>query len=146
MINNKIFVLPNTVEAGEFEVKDYALLQSICFIGRLHPNKGLDLLLEALKNKENIKLLVAGEGESEYKEYIYSLVKKFKIENRVVFYGYVNETFQKEIYKQSLFCVILSYSEALSMVGLEALAHSTPVLTQHSVILKLLVTIMLVLL
>lgn len=129
MINNKIFVLPNTVEAGEFEVKDYAQLQSICFIGRLHPNKGLDLLLEALKNKENIKLLIAGEGELEYKEYIYSLVKKFKIENRVVFFGYANETLQKEIYKQSLFCVIPSYSEALSMVGLEALAHSTPVLT-----------------
>ena len=128
MTDSKTFVLPNTIEAGVFEAKDYDALNAICFIGRFHPKKGLDLLLEALKDVENIKLLIAGDGEREYEEYIYGLIEKFELKNRVKFFGFADDSLQKEIYKQSLFCVMPSHSEGLAMVGLESLAHSTPVL------------------
>ncbi len=128
LTDSKTFVLPNTIDAGVFESKDYDEINNICFIGRFHPKKGLDLLLEGVKELENIQLLIVGDGQQDYEEYIYNLVKIYDLENRVKFFGYADKSRQKEIYRQSLFCVIPSHSEGLAMVGLESLAYSTPVL------------------
>ncbi len=124
----RTFVLPNTINMGAFEKKAYVELNDICFIGRFHHKKGLDLLLEAFSHCEDIRLLIAGNGEKTYKEYIYSLVAKYGLEERVTFFGFADDTLKNKLFKQSLFCVIPSHSEGLAMVGLEAITHSTPVL------------------
>ncbi len=128
LTDRKTFVLPNTIDPGVFESKNYDELHNICFIGHFHHIKGLDLLLNALKKIENIQLLIAGDGDSDYEEYIYGLVKIYGLKNKVKFFGFADPFIQKEIYRQSLFCVIPSHSEGLAMVGLESLSHSTPVL------------------
>ena len=126
--NNRTFVLSNTIAAGAFESKVYGELDHVCFIGRFHHNKGLDLLLEAFSDIPNINLLVAGNGEKTYEEYIVSLVTEYNLEDRVTFIGFADNALKKEIFKQSLFCIIPSHFECMAMVGLESIAHSTPVL------------------
>lgn len=126
--NIRTFVLPNTIDVDAFESKDYNELNHICFIGRFHHKKALDLLLEAFSDIQDVSLFIAGEGEKEYKEYIYSIVAKYNLENRVTFFGYVDDAMKKNIFSKSIFCVMPSHSEGLAMVGLEAIAYSTPVI------------------
>jgi glycosyltransferase involved in cell wall biosynthesis len=125
----RTFVIPNGIKHDDFLQKNYLSLNSISFIGRFHEKKALDLLLKSLVNIENLNLIVAGGGEKEYEEYIYNLVKELKLKDRVTFKGFVNDKIKREICEQSLFLVLPSYTEGLSMVGLEAIMNSTPVLT-----------------
>lgn len=122
------FVIPNGTEDEPFLKKKYDQLKSICFIGRFHEIKALDLLLKAIAKIDDIKLLVAGGGEKEYEKYIYGLVKKLKIEDRVEFKGFANKEEKKNILLKSAFIVVPSFSEVLSLVALESIMHSTPVL------------------
>lgn len=126
--NTETFIFPNTINVDAFQKKNYDDLNHICFVGRFHHKKGLDLLLKSFSDIQGIILLVAGDGEKEYEEYIYSIVEKYNLEKRVTFFGFVDSAEKKEIFEQSLFCVIPSYSEGMAMVGLEAIAQSTPVL------------------
>ncbi len=125
----KTFVVPNGIKKETFLEKKVNLLNSISFIGRFHEIKGLDLLLKSLVNIRNLNLIIAGGGEKNYEEYIYNLVKELQLEKRVMFKGFADDKVKKEIFEQSLFLVLPSYSEGLSMVGLEAIMNSTPVLT-----------------
>lgn len=124
-----IFVIPNGLQNEEFLNKDYSKLNSIAFIGRFHEIKALDLLLKSLVNIKNLNLLIAGGGEKDYEDYIYNLVKELKLENRVIFKGFANDKIKREIFEQSLFLILPSHTEGLSMVALEAIMNSTPVLT-----------------
>ncbi|TLP36821.1 glycosyltransferase [Arcobacter arenosus] len=123
------FVIPNGLQNEEFLNKNYTSLNSIAFIGRFHEIKALDLLLKSLVNIKNLNLIIAGAGEKDYEEYIYNLVKELKLESRVIFKGFANAKIKKEIFEKSLFLVLPSHTEGLSMVGLEAIMNSTPVLT-----------------
>jgi glycosyltransferase involved in cell wall biosynthesis len=129
LTKTKNFVISNGIEEESFLEKEYDQLKSICFIGRFHEKKALDLLLKAVAKIDNIKLLVAGGGELEYEKYIYTLVKKLQIEDRVVFKGFVDHVIIKEMFKNCAFLVLPSHSEGRSMVGLESVMNSTPVLT-----------------
>lgn len=125
----KSFIIPNGIKEEIFLEKNLNDLNSISFIGRFHEKKALDLLLKSIVNHKNLKLLVAGGGEREYEEHIYQLVKDLQIEERVIFKGFVNSEEKKKMYKESLFLVLPSHTEGLSMVGLESIMNSTPVLT-----------------
>jgi glycosyltransferase involved in cell wall biosynthesis len=57
------------------------------------------------------------------------LVEKLKLTDRVDFKGFVDPYEKKQIFKNSAFLVLPSHTEGLSMVGLESVMHSTPVLT-----------------
>jgi glycosyltransferase involved in cell wall biosynthesis len=129
LINTNTFVVPNGVKKQSYLNKDYNDEKCICFIGRFHEIKALDLLLNAISQIDDLRLLVAGGGEKKYERYIYSLVNKLKINDRVEFKGFADHDLKKWIFKQSAFLVLPSYTEASSMVGLESIMYSTPVLT-----------------
>lgn len=124
----KNFVIPNGVEEEPFVEKEYDKLNSICFIGRFHEKKGLDLLLKAIATMDDVNLLVAGGGDKDYENYIYDLVKELDLEERVEFMGFANKSIKKEMLMKSSFTVVPSYTEVLTFVALESIMHSTPVL------------------
>jgi glycosyltransferase involved in cell wall biosynthesis len=121
-------VMANGIEIHKFKVKKYQKLNSICFIGRLHEKKGLDLLIKSLKTIDDINLIVAGTGEVDYVDYLNNLVVSLNLQNRVSFMGFADEPMKKEIFSKSLFIVIPSYTEVLTFVALESISESTPVL------------------
>ncbi len=129
LTNTKTFVIPNAVKKQSFINKEHHILKNICFIGRFHEKKALDLLLQALSEINDINLIVAGGGDKEYEEYIYTLIEKLGLKGRVKFNGFADESLKKWIYTNSAFLVLPSHTEGLSMVGLESVMHSTPVLT-----------------
>ncbi len=99
----------------------------IIHVGRFAKVKRHDILVKAfflLKNK-NIKLLLVGEGEEEVN--IKELVKKLKIEERVIFSG-----FQKNPYpliKNAKALILSSENEGFGNVLVESLILATPVIS-----------------
>ncbi len=94
------------------------------FIGNIAPNKGLETILKAyLKVKSNnIKLFIAGSGESSYVEY---LKNKYKDES-IVWLGWVK---QDEFFEKVDFTVVPSIGyESFGTVIVESFSFGIPVI------------------
>ena len=111
------------------------LKNQVLFVGRLAANKGVEYLIRAvpkiLTRFPDTKFIIAGEGEE--KPHLLTLIKLFKVEEAITFFGTV--TFEKliELYTTSTVFVLPSINrlEAFGIVQLEAMACSTPVVVSN---------------
>lgn len=117
----RVAVIPNI---SPFSVDKSADLTSkrIIAVGRLHPQKGFDLLLRAVKELfvqyPDWSLDIYGEGDDHLK--LSQEVINLGLQNFVHFKGYVNNI-QEEMLKSSIY-VLSSRYEGLPMVLLEAMS------------------------
>jgi glycosyltransferase involved in cell wall biosynthesis len=74
---------------------------------------------------------VAGSGEKSYESYISKIIDKYGMRNRVHVSGFVDEVTRAQIFRDTLFTVIPSFSEGLPMVALESLESGTPVIVSR---------------
>lgn len=108
----------------ELKIKENDFL--ILSVGRLHRQKGYDLLIEIVKKfnerirNENYKYLFAVVGDGDEYENLVTYTKKLKVENSIVFLGY-KENVYDYINACDLF-LLTSYWEGSPNVVLEALA------------------------
>ena len=101
--------------------------------GTLQPRKNLTRLIEALakiKNK-NIKLVICGKRGWLYNQ-IFDLVKKKKLENRVIFTGFAPDEDVAALVKSSLAYVLPSLYEGFGMPVVESQAVGVPVVVARS--------------
>ena len=133
-------VIPNGINVEEYRIKpnDQAILNLrpeapvILFLGRLHPIKGADKLIEAFirlsKEIPDAILVMAGPDEFMIEDKFRSLVKQNGLQERILFPGMVEGQEKKDILARAdLFC-LPSAGEGFSMAILEALASSTAVM------------------
>ena len=108
---------------------------TIVFLGRLHPIKGLELLLMAWARLQlsfpEWSLEIIGEGDPAYVSALHGLVKKQKIK-RVSFPGTITGPAKFEILAKSAFLVLPSFSENFGMVVSEALMCGIPVIASQN--------------
>jgi glycosyltransferase involved in cell wall biosynthesis len=104
----------------------------ITYLGRLHPIKGLENLLDACKLMEGDAdpwhLRIAGSGEGDYPNVLKSKVEKLGLQGRVEFTGEVCGEAKENLFANSDVVVAPSYVENFGMVIAEALAHEVPVI------------------
>jgi glycosyltransferase involved in cell wall biosynthesis len=98
----------------------------IGFIGRITPEKGIELLIDSFKEltkkHPNILLKIAGQGEPEYLKILSGKSSEYNID----FLGKIDST---EFYSYVDICVVPSiWQEPLGLVAIEALAHGIPVI------------------
>jgi glycosyltransferase involved in cell wall biosynthesis len=102
----------------------------LLFMGRLHPKKGLDLLIPAfaqiLKQHPAAYLVLAG-PDAGYQETGVNLAQSLGIESRVLFPGMVTGVAKQALLQRSDVFALPSYSEGFSVAILEALAAAKPV-------------------
>lgn len=98
----------------------------ILFSGRLVPEKGLDLLIDALTRVDRPwKLHVAGDGPERGR--LEAIVQHNELLNRVNFLGWCSETEMADLYIQSAFVVVPSlWPEPFGRVGPEAAKYGRP--------------------
>jgi glycosyltransferase involved in cell wall biosynthesis len=136
----RIEILPNSLDFSQIDKNliDCPSEQSaspyILFLGRLHPKKGIDLLIQAfaLLHNTKITLRIAGavqEKDKGYDQYLHSLVQKLGLEKQVEFLGAVQGQLKWNLYRNAWAFFLPSLSEGLAMVNLEASACRTPVIT-----------------
>jgi glycosyltransferase involved in cell wall biosynthesis len=104
--------------------------KSFLAVGRFsHQHKGFDLLIEAFhlfsqRNKE-WKLDIVGEG---VEENLYrSLIKKYKLEERVTIHPFTNQI--QAYYSKAQVYVLSSRWEGMPLVLVEAMSHGLPIVT-----------------
>lgn len=88
--------------------------QLILFFGLIRKYKGLDLLIEAfasLKNKNNIKLLIAGEFYEDKQPYL-DLIKEHGLEDQIILHGKFIANEEVKLYFSATDLVALPYRTA----------------------------------
>lgn len=140
--NWKGFLLPNIVDLPPTPVidKDTIINTSIkepyhiLYIGRLHPIKRLELVFEALSYiKHNWKLTIAGEGAANYVLFLKNLAHKYKINDRLSWYGWANNATKLQLLQQTDLLILTSFSENFANTILEGLSLGIPVLLTKGV-------------
>lgn len=106
----------------------------LLYIGRFDPLKGLSLLLDTIPHLKGGKqfglVIVGGDGDrsAEYQAMVQK-IKQLKIDRQVVFAGQKNQPDLPWYYSAADALVMPSSYESFGLVGLEALACGTPVVS-----------------
>src|SRR5581483_8256444 len=106
----------------------------LLFLGRIHPVKGLEMLLEAFRiaaRSTRTRLVIAGPGLDD--AYGRSLRRRVSgdacLASRVDFEGLVSGPRKWSLLSQARAVCISSHTEGMSLTALQALAAGSPVLT-----------------
>ena len=107
----------------------------VLFLSRIHPKKGLDLLVPAFARAalSDALLVIAGPGDEEYVAAVKKLIAEHGIGERVLFTGMLEGRARVEAFVDADLFVLPSYQENFGIVVAEALACGTPVVISDQV-------------
>jgi glycosyltransferase involved in cell wall biosynthesis len=97
-------------------------------LGRLHPNKALDVLVTAAASISDLWVWIAGEGKE--RSNLENLARDLGVSERVKFLGW--RTDKAALFKAANLCVFPSREEPFGNVVIEAWAYGTPLVTTDS--------------
>ncbi len=102
----------------------------LAFLSRVHPKKGVDLLLQVLAQLgDGFILSIYGTGEASYLRELEALAETLGIADRVTFHGHVSGADKERALADCDVFVLPSYSENFGIAIAEALAAGRPVVT-----------------
>jgi glycosyltransferase involved in cell wall biosynthesis len=139
-----IAVIPNGVDipltkSAELFLNQFPELNGkriVLFLARLHPKKGLDLLLDAwtelAKSWPEAHLVVAGPDSEGMRAKLERLTSLRGLRHQVLFTGMLNEPMKWSALASAECFVLPSYSEGLSVGVLEAMGMGLPVIITES--------------
>ena len=129
---HKLLCIPNGVDSDRFALLTTAHgknTESICFVGRIESQKGLDYLLRALAiiiaYGSKVKLFIVGDGKQ--RTSLQDLAKNLALGDHVVFTGFQHDVLS--YYRSTRAFVLPSLSEGMSSALLEAMSCGLPVIT-----------------
>ncbi|MBK0368797.1 glycosyltransferase [Flavobacterium agrisoli] len=126
---NPISIIPNGIDLSGLNLKKLNFgNKKIVFLSRIHPKKGIEVLLEAWRNCNTGDwiLEIAGNGDEFYIESLKQNAKNLK---NVHFVGTKYDQEKWDFLRSADVLVLPTYSENFGMVVAEALAVGVPVIT-----------------
>lgn len=136
--NWKGFIAPNNVT-----LPDYPLLKqenevfTMIFMSRVHPKKGIDILLDAVSRLPFPFLLkIAGSGEEDYLRSLEDKAAELGIEKSVEWMGWVDRKDKFKALMEADLFTLVSLNENFANVVIESLHMGTPVLISKEVALS----------
>jgi glycosyltransferase involved in cell wall biosynthesis len=100
------------------------------FLGRIHPKKGLDVLIPAWaalhSRYPDWELLVVGPDEGGYLAAVREMVRAARLEDTVAFHPSVTGLEKVAVFRSADLFVLPSYSEGFPVAVVEAAAHRLP--------------------
>jgi glycosyltransferase involved in cell wall biosynthesis len=147
-VRQKHVIIPNVAEipndfdqvnAGKFRAMHPELAGRliILFISRIHPKKGLDLLLPAFANVQEkfpkVALVIAGDGESELKARLQREAECLGIATNTYWVGFLSGENKWAALRDADIFVLPSYSENFGIAVVEAMACGVPVIISDQV-------------
>ena len=121
-------VIPLGIEAAPHRRPEDSFGSYALVLSRLHPKKGIDVLIEAFiaMKFDRWRLIIAGEGPPDY---VARLKRKAAAAgDKISFRGWVDGDEKEELLGHASLLVLPSYQENFGLCVMEALARSVPVL------------------
>jgi glycosyltransferase involved in cell wall biosynthesis len=133
--------------AGDAETQKTSFISSfpqlrhrrfLLFLGRIHPKKGCDLLIQAFAEiaqalPPDLDLVIAGPDQVGWKSQLQSFTQSLGIAGRVHWPGMLKGNVKWGAYRSAEALILPSHQENFGFVVAEALACSTPVLISDKV-------------
>ena len=117
--------------------KQQAGRKNILFLSRLHPKKGLEILIGALgklqRERDDFALVIAGTGEPAYEQRLRRLVADTGLASTTTWCGFVEGIEKDELLNSADIFALPSYQENFGIAIVEAMAHGTPVVISDRV-------------
>ena len=105
------------------------------FLSRIHPIKGLPMLLAALaRHRDQLhdwRLLIAGPDEAGHRAEVERLALQLGVTDMILFPGALYEADKRDAFAAADLFVLPTHTENFGIVIAEALASSVPVITTH---------------
>ncbi|MBK8742087.1 MAG: glycosyltransferase [Betaproteobacteria bacterium] len=129
-----VCILPNGIDLPPLAKRSDRGQRRLLFLGRIHPVKGVDILLRAWKAVEHRfpewDLHVAGPDNRGYLPEMQSLATQLRLE-RIVFRGPLYGDEKWRAYQEASLFVLPTHSENFGITVAEALAAGTPAIVTH---------------
>lgn len=134
---NPIANIPNGIQIKDFPQKTYLKKNSkrkILFLSRIHPKKGIELLITAWKSIDsNLKkdwcIDIAGNGEQSYLDTLNQIIEREGLSQEIKIIGPKFGQDKIETYHSADVFVLPTHSENFGIVVAEALSCGVPVIT-----------------
>jgi glycosyltransferase involved in cell wall biosynthesis len=126
---NELTIIPNGIDLSEIKKKkEFYGTKKVIFLSRIHPKKGIELLLEAWRatNTQGWSLEIAGNGDANY---IQVLAQSANDISNVHFVGAKYGEAKWDFLRSADIMVLPTHSENFGIVVAEALAVGIPVIT-----------------
>jgi glycosyltransferase involved in cell wall biosynthesis len=131
----KGFIEPNILTLPDLPIeKNINKVFTLIFLSRVHPKKGIEILLHAISKLQfPVLFKIAGSGEDEYIKQLKDLIVRLDITEKVIWTGWLDRE-QKflELMHADLF-VLVSLNENFANVVVESLHMGTSVLLSEEV-------------
>lgn len=127
-INYNDILIKSKEEISDIDIDEKQ--KYLCFIGRLEPEKGIDRLINCIKELKNFNFTLLIIGDGSLKEVIVNKIRENKLENKIKLLG-----FKENPYKYmniSNIIVSPSFFEGFSLITAEALILNKVILATDS--------------
>ena len=133
LMPGKVFYIPNAIDNIPNKLSKLDS-NNITSVGKISKEKGFDDLLRLFKKitlkYPDWKLNVIGDGL--YKNELLDLAKELKLGDKVIFHGYQDKEYIKEVMLNTSIYVMTSLSEAFGISLLEAMSYGIPCVSYTS--------------
>lgn len=105
--------------------------EALLFLGRLHPKKGCDLLIDAVAETSNsapISIILAGPDQVGWEKELRARVERRGLQQRIIFTGMLHGAMKQGALAAASAFILPSHQENFGMAVVEALAAGLPVL------------------
>lgn len=134
---NPVVLVPNGIDLPVMPlapVPNVSGGRTLLYLGRIHPIKGLDRLLQAWAQLQprypQWRLVIAGKGDPGHVHEVQALATRLDV-RRVSFPGPLYGDAKAQAYFDADLFVLPTHSENFGMVVAEALAHACPAVVSH---------------
>lgn len=103
------------------------------FMGRFHPKKNLDLVIEALAAAPAVRLVAAGAGEPEFERELRARAEHLGVAGRIEWRGFVAAADRPAFLRSVDLMAMPSEFECFGLVAAESMEQGTPVLVSPNV-------------
>jgi glycosyltransferase involved in cell wall biosynthesis len=96
------------------------------FLGRFHPKKNLEILLEAVSLTSNVFLRIAGDGSPDYRAKLHDLANRSGVNDRIEWLGFIAAEQSAAFFESIDVLAMPSAYECFGRVAAEAMVYGIP--------------------